>query len=443
MAKRYAVFWGCQIPARLPFLEKSTRLALQGVGIEPVDLPGFTCCPDRSVVGNYSEETWMLTAARNLALAEQAGLPLLTPCNGCYSTLKSALGEIMDSAALRAQVTSRLRTVGLDFQGTAVVKHLIEVLHDDVTPARIRGLITRPMSGLKIAVHYGCHMMRPANRLRFDDPLHPEKYDLLIRALGAESVEYETKMLCCGSGLSFAGSQEEATMMLRRKLQDLSGKADALTAVCPACFIQYDQRQYILQRQGERLNLPVFTYPELLGLAMGIPGEDLGLREHRVSPEPFFKAWGKQTGTLDAIKNRIDLVDVKRCYNCGACVDDCPAAEVSGSFQPRDLIGSLLQGNLDELVQDKAIWQCLECHTCSELCPQKFGMEKVFTVLKHLALERGTAPPPLQGGIKGFLQTGRLGTVDEKARKKLGLDALPPGGEADLQQLLGLEPQDH
>ena len=119
-------------------------------------------------------------------------------------------------------------------------------------------------------------------------------------------------------------------------------------------------------------------------------------------------------------------------------MDDCPVAQVSSSFQPRDLIGSLLQGNLDELLQDKAIWQCLECHTCSELCPQKFGMEKVFAALKHLALERGTAPPPLQGGIKGFLQTGRLGAIDEKARKKLGLDALPPGGEADLQRLLGL-----
>jgi heterodisulfide reductase subunit C len=173
---------------------------------------------------------------------------------------------------------------------------------------------------------------------------------------------------------------------------------------------------------------------------MGIPGEDLGLREHRVGLEPFFKAWSKQTGTLDAIRDRIDLADVKRCYDCGACEDDCPVAQVSSSFQPRDLIGSLLQGNLDELLKDKAVWQCLECHTCSELCPQKFGMEKVFTALKHLALERGTAPSPLQGGIKGFLQTGRLGAIDEKARKKLGLDALPPGGEAELQQLLGLSP---
>ncbi len=442
MAKRYAVFWGCQIPARLPFLEQSTRLVLQRAGIELVDLPGFTCCPERSVVGSYSEEAWILAAARNLAVAEQSGLPLLTPCNGCYSTLKTVLGDILESVTLKEGVTSRLRAVGLDFRGTVVVRHLIEVLHDDVTPAWISSLVTRPLRGLRIAVHYGCHMMRPSGRLHFDDPLRPEKYDLLVRALGAETVDYETKMLCCGSALGRAGSQEEATMMLRKKLQDLRGKADALTAVCPACFIQFDQLQYILQRQGERLNLPVFTYPELLGLAMGIPGELLGLQGHRVSPDPFFKAWSERAGALEAISGLIDLDDVKRCYNCGACVDDCPAAQVSSSFQPRDLIGSLLQGNLDELLQDRAIWQCLECHTCSELCPQKFGMEKVFAVLKHLAVERGNAPPPLEGGIKGFLQTGRLGAVDEKGRKKLGLDALPPGGEADIKQLLCLPSQD-
>ncbi len=439
---RYAVFWGCQIPARLPFIEKTIRLVLQRAGIELVDLPGFTCCPEKSLVQGYSEEAWILAAARNLALAEQSGLPLLTPCNGCYSTLKTVLGDIRDSVELRAKVTARLREIGLELRGEVKVKHLIEVLHDDLTTDRIKKLVTRPLSGMRIAVHYGCHMMRPASRLRFDDPLHPEKYDLLVKALGAEAVQYETKMLCCGSALGNAGSQEEAAMMLRRKLMDLKGRADALTVVCPACFIQYDQRQFILQRQGEGLNIPVFTYPELLGLAMGIPGEELGLREHRIATEPFIETWSKRAAVLDAIRDRLDLAALKRCYECGACVDDCPTAQVSSAFQPQEMIGRLLQGNLDDLIRDRAIWQCLECHTCTELCPQHFGMEKVFTALKHLAIEQGMAPPSLQGGIKTFLTTGRLGAADEKARKKLGLDALPPGGEEELQRLLGLTQQD-
>ncbi len=442
MISRYAVFWGCQIPARLPFFEKSTRLVLKHLGIEIVDLPGFTCCPEKSLVKNYQEEVWVLTAARNLALAEQAGLPLLTPCNGCYSTLKTVLAKIKDSVALREQVAERLKGIGLEFKGTVLVRHLLEVLHDGVGPAKIKMMVRRPLEGLRIAVHYGCHMLRPGSRLRFDDPLHPEKYDLLVHALGAESVSYETKMLCCGSGLGFVGAQEEATSLLRKKLLDLQGKADALTVVCPACFIQYDQRQFILQRQGEGFHIPVLTYPELLGLALEIPGEELGLEGHRVSLEPFFRAWETRSKAVAAVRSFLDLAAAKRCYDCGACVDDCPAAQASSIFRPRDLIGNLLAGNLEELLKDKAIWQCLECHTCYELCPQKFGMEQVFASLKHLALARGYAPPSLNGGIKSFLKTGKLGAVDEKARRKLGLDLLPPGGEAELQKLLGLPLQD-
>ncbi|MDH7577759.1 MAG: heterodisulfide reductase-related iron-sulfur binding cluster [Bacillota bacterium] len=443
MTSRYAVFWGCQIPARLPFFEKSTRVVLERLGIELVDLPGFTCCPEKTLIKNYREEVWVLTAARNLALAEQAGLPLLTPCNGCYSTLKTVLAKIKDSVALRELVTKRLEAIGLEFKGSGIVKHLIEMLHDDIGPAKIKMTVRRPMEGLRIAVHYGCHMLRPGSKLRFDDPLHPEKYDLLVRALGAESVVYDTKMLCCGSGLGFVGAQEEATTLLRKKLFDLQGKSDALTVVCPACFIQYDQRQYILQRQGEGFHIPVLTYPELLGLALEIPGAELGLQEHRISLAPFFAAWDSQRETLAAIKPLLDLAAVKRCYECGACVDDCPAAQASRAFHPRELIGSLLVGNLAELLREKTIWQCLECHTCYELCPQKFGMEHVFTTLKHLALAQGLAPPSLEGGVKGFLQAGKLGAVDEKGRRKLGLNALPPGGEAELQRLLGLPLQDH
>jgi len=442
VATKYAVFWGCQIPSRLPFFEKSIRLVLEQVGIEIIDLPGFTCCPEKTLVKSYSEDVWLLTAARNLAVAEASGLPLLTPCNGCYSTLKTALGKIKDSVDLKEKVSSRLQEINLDLKGSIVVKHLVEVLYDDVGPAKISMQVRRPLAGMRIAVHYGCHLLRPSAQLRFDDPIHPEKLDTLVQALGAESCVYDTKMLCCGSGLAFAGAQDEATMLMRKKLLDVREKADALTVVCPACFIQYDQRQFILQRQGEQLGIPVFGYQELLGLALGLSEDALGLGEHRVKPDGFVRSWRERTDIIGRIKEHLDLAALKKCYSCGACLDDCPVAQLDGSFQPREVIGDLLKGNLTGLFQNQTIWQCLECHTCSELCPQKFGMEKVFTVLKGLASEQGYAPTPIQGGMKTFLKTARLGAVDEKARKKFGLDALPPGGEAELRKLLDLTGQE-
>lgn len=438
MAARYAVFWGCQIPARLPFLEKSIRMVMEKLGVELVDLPGFTCCPEPNLVKNYSEDAWLIAAARNLAVAEASGLTLLTPCNGCYSTLKSALGMIRDAVDTRERVAALLEKVGLQLQGHLKVKHLIEVLHDDIGPGKIKSLVRQPMNGMKIAVHYGCHMLRPSRYLRFDDPLQPAKYDALVQALGAESPDYDGKMHCCGSSLSFAGQPGEADRLLRKKLLEVKERADALTVVCPACYIQFEHRQYVLQRQSSDLGVPVFTYPELLGLALGLSPEELGLKEHRISTQGFLDTWRHRSGALDQVKQRIDLASLERCYNCGACLDDCPVALANERFQPREIMGRLLRGEVDGLLEEPAIWECLECHTCSEMCPQKFGMERVFTMLKGLAVERGRQPLPLQNGLKGFLKTGRLGAADVRARRKLGLEDLPAGGEEELRRLLDL-----
>ncbi len=106
--RRMTMFWGCTIPARFPFIEKATRVALQDLGAEPVDLAGFTCCPEATLVRSADEEVFYLTAARNLALAEEQGLPLLTPCNGCYSTFKTVLADLKIDWRLRDRVNQHL-----------------------------------------------------------------------------------------------------------------------------------------------------------------------------------------------------------------------------------------------------------------------------------------------------------------------------------------------
>ena len=436
MSAKYAYFWGCQIPSRLPFVEKATRLVLGALDVAVEDLPGFTCCPEKAMIGNHSEWEWLVTAARNLAVAEQAGSTLIVPCNGCYSTLKSAHHELTADRARREEVNAVLAGVGLAFTGAAQVKHLVEFLHDDLTPERIRKKVVRSMRGLRIAAHPGCHMLRPSWAIRFDDALNPVKLDALIQALGALAVDYPAKMLCCGSNMAYAGEQEDSFAVMRRKIVELQGLAtDALTLTCPACFMQFDQRQALLVRRGERLGLPVFTYAQLLGLALGFSGTEMGLSAHRVDTAPFLAAWGSRAQAEDRIRSLCNLADVRRCYECGACVADCPAAAADERFAPNELIGRFLAGQIDQLVDSVAPWLCLECHTCFELCPQKFGMEKVFTVLKHLAMERGVAPAPIKGAAELFARSGRLAEPDARSRKKLGLPPLPEGGGADLRRL--------
>lgn len=434
---RYAYFWGCQIPARLPFLEKSTRLVLDKLGVDVYDLDGFTCCPEKSLIKNMDEESWLLTAARNLAVAEQAGLDLLVACNGCYGTLQSVYMKLENNPLLKEKINQKLEAIGMNFSGKLKIKHLLDVLYDDVGIGVIKKNLVTPLSGLKIAVHYGCHLLRPSTTLRFDDPLKPSKYDALIEALGAKSVDYVSKMTCCGGGLTQGGEGEEAIAIARKKILDVQeAQADALTTMCPQCFMQYDQKQAIMQKRGERLDLPVFTYAELLALALGHKPEELGLEGHRVAVEKFLNAWKKKEAVWRMVKEKIDLPSVEKCYECAACTNDCPVAENHSSFQPRAVLGRFLAGEIEELINSKDIWRCVECHTCSELCGQKFGMEKVFAVLKNLSIERGTAPVEVQKTIKTFLETGRLGEPSAHSRKKLGLAPAPESGNEQLKKLL-------
>ncbi len=416
-------------------MEKSTRLVMSKLGCVLHDLEGATCCPTKSIIKPMGEITWYVTAARNLALAEKAGHDLLVPCNGCYSTLKSVEVEMRINPGLREEVNTILSSAGLEYNGTIEVKHLIEVLHDEIGIPKIKQHIKKPFDGMKIAAHAGCHMLRPSSSIFFDDPNKPKKFDALIDALGAKSIEYETKMLCCGGNLNTADEPEEATALTRMKLLEVAKKADAISLTCPSCFMQYDSRQYLMQKRGEKLNVPILYYPELLGLAMGFTTEELGMDMHRIDAAEFLSKWDSRYNYLKALKKIFDLPAIRKCYECGACVNDCPVVKINPEFNPNEIIGKLLSGDLNAVIESHNIWRCVDCYTCYELCPQKMGMNKIFDKLKHIALEKGKGPKGFAASIEMFKKDGRLGEPTS-IRKKLKLSEPPKSGAEDLKKLL-------
>lgn len=431
----YTLFLGCIIPARFPFMEKSTRLVLSKLGCVLHDLEGATCCPTKSIIKPIGDLAWYVTAARNLALAEKAGHDLLIPCNGCYSTLKSVEAELRTNPHLRKEVNAILASSGLEFKGTIKVKHLIEALHDDIGIPKIKLQVKKSFEGMRIATHHGCHMLRPSSAIFFDDPNKPKKFDALIEALGAKSIEYETKMLCCGGNLNTADEPEEATALARMKLMEVTKKADAMSLTCPSCFMQYDSRQYMMQKTGEKLNVPILFYPELLGLAMGFSTQELGMEMHRIESADFLAKWDSKYNYLKTIKELFDLPAMRKCYECAACVNDCPVVKVNPDFAPNEIIGKLLAGDLEAVIESHNIWRCVDCYTCYELCPQKMGMNKIFDKLKHIAIERGKAPQGFTASIEMFKKDGRLGEPTS-VRKKLKLPEPPKSGAEDLKKLL-------
>jgi len=290
--KDFAVFWGCTIQTRFPFIEKSTRMVMEEFKLPYRDLDGFTCCPEKSLVNNIDHALFTVTAARNVSVAEEAGCDIVSPCTGCVSNLATVASELRHNPRERAEVNALLKEVERTFRGSARLSHLVPFFHDTVGILRIRQRIKADFSGMRLAVHYGCHMIRPSHALKNDDPLNPRKFDNLLRSLGAESMDFPTKMLCCGQGLDRVDQHENALQLARVKLKELKNLgADALVLCCPSCFLQFDNNQFLMEKEGEKLGVPVIYLTELLGLALGFAAEELGLGHHRVDCSPFLRKW--------------------------------------------------------------------------------------------------------------------------------------------------------
>ncbi len=434
----YMMFWGCHIPARFPHLEHSMKKALGALGIQYSESDRFTCCPENfgvKAIGHYS---WLLTAGRNLAVAESSGLDLVSACNGCYSTLKSAWAELRSDSMARMSLNHALARVGMEYRGTVKVRHFLEALHEDISPAGIKRKIRRSLQGLKIATHPGCHLLRPSTHLRFDEPFVAAKFDQLIAATCAEPIPYASKFLCCGGSFNYCGEEELSLSAVRTKLKELSElKVDALVTGCPTCYSQFDQGQMLLNRAGEKFSIPVLYYTELLGLALGLSAQELALDRHRIPVDSLLARLAQKESEAAPVKGILDLQMMRQCVACSACKDDCPAAKISNeAFSPHRVLQQLLEGKLEEVLGSQEIWQCLDCYTCEEMCGQAIGMNRFFRQLRELALAKGLAPEAVSAAVDLFRKSGSVTKPSSVMRKKLGLNELKAGGDAELKEML-------
>jgi heterodisulfide reductase subunit B len=267
---KYALFLGCKIPSRLPAYAASIRAVLQHLGVTLIDLE-FNCCgyPAR----NVSRDAFVLAAARNLALAERAGLNVLTPCACCFGTLRHAMTFLNEDAALRARITLALATEGLAWAGMTEVEHVLPVLARVIGIDALTGVVREPRTGLRVAAQYGCHTLRPSNVARFDNAMAPTIFEDLIRLTGATPIDWPRKLDCCGDPLHEANAPL-SERITRAKIADaLESGAEVMCTACPHCHLRFDGVQ------AENTDPPIRTllYTQLLGLALGLPEKSLGL----------------------------------------------------------------------------------------------------------------------------------------------------------------------
>jgi len=289
MTKKYAFFRGCFVPVRLPHIEAVAQKVFSDMGISLVNLDDFTCCPEPVGVGINDKMTWLSIAARNLAVAEENGLDIITVCNGCTYTLRHASHALNSNKQLRDKVNGIISDTGHAYKGNAKVSHFLEVLMNDIGTRKMKSAVKYPLSKLTIATHTGCHILSPKEIMEFDNPFDPTTLDELVMILGATPADYDKKTLCCGWALMTYGSREGAYALLKDKLGNMKlAQADCLTVVCPQCFYQFDMGQWIASRKDiPQYNLPVLFYLQLLGLAMGYNLQEIGYDSHKVKNPEF------------------------------------------------------------------------------------------------------------------------------------------------------------
>ena len=284
MAK-IAYYPGCSGQSTSLEYDLSTRAVCRALGLELVDIEDWSCCGS-TPAHTVNHVLSAALSARNLALAEQQGMDLVTtPCPSCLSNLRTAARK-MEDETFRAQANALLDTPCSKHIETQSV---LQIITEKVEPETIRAKVVKPLTGLKVACYYGCIMNRPPALMQFDSHENPMAMDKLMELLGAEVVPYPLKVECCGA--SFGVPRADIVTKLSGKLLDAGRElgADAFVTACPLCQMNLDMRQgQINSALKENFRIPVFYYTQLLGYALGIDRKELGFNKLCVNPKPVF-----------------------------------------------------------------------------------------------------------------------------------------------------------
>lgn len=267
-----AFYPGCLVLQRMFEYEVATRTVLAALGIQLQLVQQAACCGS-PVVESFTAD-WVYLAAYNLALVERMGQrTVVTVCGGCTNTLTRAVHALQDPD-VRAEANRRLEPMGLSVAGQVDVKHLVRLLAE--REQEVRSRIVRPLS-VRVALTNPCQVFRPGDVMGYDDPMEPQSLRHLVELTGAEVVEYGGEDECCGATL-YLTDPGLALAAGRWKLEAVR-EADLLLHACGNCHLLLRRFQNIIAHGEFGLRKQALLLPQLLGLAMGLPREELGMRE--------------------------------------------------------------------------------------------------------------------------------------------------------------------
>jgi len=281
-----AYYPGCSLHGTSREFDESLRAVAAELGIGLTEIDDWNCCGASS--GHTTDHLLgVALPARNLALAEAQGYDtVVAPCAACYNRLSAARLALATEDGLAEQMPE---IIGHRFANSVDVHNAVELLRDASVTIEEKvadTLAPNPLEGVKLAAYYGCLLVRPFEVCGYDDPEQPTSMDEVINACGADDVDWDMKVECCGG--AFSVSRTASVLRLGRAIIEnaRSHGAEAIIVACPLCHSNLDLRQKAMAQRGEE-PMPILFVTQMVGLALGLAPVDLGLGRHFVDTEPL------------------------------------------------------------------------------------------------------------------------------------------------------------
>jgi len=279
---KFAYYPGCSARSTCAELNEATHLVAAKLGLELTQLESATCTGARELRA-IDPLGFVTLNVRILALAERAGLPLMTICNTCTLNVLDAHAAFVRDPDLAGKVNAALAGEGLRYSGRTRISHFLWVLYEDIGTERLRAFVKRPLTGLTVAAFYGCHITRPPQRYGFVDSRNNIALEKLAELLGCRPIDYSGRTECCG--FHTAAHEEQVAIKLTGAHMKAAkaGGAQTMITPCPLCHTVLDGFQREIEKDvGETLDMPVLHLPQLVGLALGLSAEELRLDRHLI-----------------------------------------------------------------------------------------------------------------------------------------------------------------
>lgn len=286
---KYSYYPGCSLHASASDYDESVKEVCKVLGIELEEVEDWNCC-GATAASSTDRLVSLSLPARNLAKSEEQGLDMTVPCNSCYVAHKNVNQTYDKKPDLRGKVDEVLEAADLSYSGEVKVKHLLDVLVNDYGLDQIICQVLEELEGVKAVPYYGCQIVRPDHS--FDDPEMPTTLDELLEGLGVEVKDFNMKTKCCGGALMTTKKEMalELNYFLLKAAVDTG--AEMMVVTCPLCQMNLDAFQdEINQKYGTNFEMPIVYFTQLLGLALGIEPDDLGLEKCIVQPTELIQKY--------------------------------------------------------------------------------------------------------------------------------------------------------